>query len=68
MLGIDGKVLKRPSKKQLLTVVPQNCKNLAAKHSIEEPMLLNFLNLSTIFFNSDGGWWRKSAVLPYGFT
>ena len=49
MLGIDGKVLKRPSKKQLLTVVPQNCKNLGAKHSIEEPMLLNFFNNIFIF-------------------
>ena len=49
MLGIDGKVLGQPPKKQTLTVVLQNLGKSAAKHSNEKPMLLNFLNLSTIF-------------------
>lgn len=49
ILAIDGKVLSRPTKRQILTVVVQNCRKAAAKHSIAKPMLLNFVHLSTIF-------------------
>ena len=48
MLGIDGKVLNRQPKKKILTVMLQNCKKSAVKHSIEKLMSLNFLGLSTI--------------------
>ena len=47
MLGVDGKVLRRSSKKQILTVVLQNYKKSAVKHFTEKPMLLGFVNLST---------------------
>ena len=50
MVGIDGRVFNRPPKKRCLTVALQNCREVAVKHSIEEFMLPNFLDLSTIFF------------------
>ena len=36
-LGIDEKVLSRPPKNQIWTVVLQNCKKWAVKHSVEKP-------------------------------
>ena len=39
----------RSPKKQVLPVVLQNCEKPAVKYFIEKPMLLNFVNLSTIF-------------------
>ena len=53
MLAIDGKVLSPPHIKQPLTVVTQNCKKSAQEHSIEKSMLLNLLDLSTIFCPSN---------------
>ena len=44
-----GKVPSRPPEKQILTVVLNNYEKSAIKHSIEKPMLLNFVDLSTIF-------------------
>ena len=51
-----GKVLSRPPEKQILTVVLNNYEKSAIKHSIEKhfsiekhSMLLNFVDLSTIF-------------------
>ena len=49
MFGNDDKVLSRSFKKQIMIIVLQNSKKSAVKHSIEKPMLLNFVNLSTIF-------------------
>ena len=49
MLGIDEKVLSPPGKSQILTIMLQKCQKLALKHSIEEPVLLNYMNLPTIF-------------------
>ena len=49
MLAIDGKVLSQPTERQIMTVVVQNCRKAAAKHSIAKPMLLNFVHLLTIF-------------------
>ena len=40
MFGIDGEVLSRPLKRQILTVVLHNIKKSAAKHSMEKPTLL----------------------------
>ena len=48
MLETDGKVLSRPTKRQILTVVLQNCQKSTVKHSLEKPMLLNFVYLSTM--------------------
>ena len=48
-LGNDGKVISRPPKRQILTVLLQNCKTSAVKRFIEEPMLPDFVDLSTIF-------------------
>ena len=39
------------TKKPIMTVVLENCKKLAVKHSLEKPILINFGNLSTIFFS-----------------
>ena len=47
--GNDGKVISRPPKRQILTVLLQNCKTSAVKRFIEEPMLPDFVDLSTIF-------------------
>ena len=49
MLAFDGEVYDQPPKKQISTVVLQNCDKSAVKHFIEKPMLLNFLDLRTIF-------------------
>ena len=38
MHGLDGKVLSRPPKKQVLTAAPKNCEKSAVKHSIENPV------------------------------
>ena len=38
MLGTNGKALIRPPKKQILTVVQQNCLKLTVKHFIEKPI------------------------------
>ena len=42
-LGIDGQVLSRPPKRQILIFVVQNCENSAVKHSIDISTLLCFL-------------------------
>ena len=47
--GNDGKVISRPPKRQILTVLLQNCKKSAVKRFIEEPMLPDFVDLSSIF-------------------
>ena len=39
----------QPSKWQFLTVVLENCEKSVVKHSIEKPILLNFVKFSTIF-------------------
>ena len=44
-----AKVFKLPHKKQVLTVVLQNCEKSGVKHSIEKAILLNLLDLPTIF-------------------
>ena len=49
MLGIDGQVDSQPSKRHILTVVPQNCKKSIVKHSTEKPMILYFVDLSIVF-------------------
>ena len=49
MVGIDGKVLSRLPKSQILTDVLQNYQKSAVKHFIEKPKLHNFVDLSTIF-------------------
>ena len=49
MLRIGGKVFSRQPKNQILTFVLRKPKTLAVKHSIEKTMLLNLLDLSTIF-------------------
>ena len=46
MLGTDSKVPSRPPTSQNFTPVLQNCEKSAVKHSIEKPMLLNFVDLS----------------------
>ena len=47
--GNDGKVISRPPKRHILTVLLQNCKTSAVKRFIEKPMLLDFVDLSSIF-------------------
>ena len=46
----DGKVLIQQTKRQILTVVLQNYKNSAIKHSRENPLLLSFVGFFTIFW------------------
>ena len=48
-LGNDGKVISRSPKRQILTVLLQNYKTSAVNRFIEEPMLPDFVDLSTIF-------------------
>ena len=48
MLGIDRSVLSRSPKSQILTVVLQNCKNLAVKDSIEKSALHYFVEFSIL--------------------
>ena len=50
MLGIGGKVLSWPTNRQVLTVVLKNCKKPAVKHCKKILMLLNFVDVSTIFY------------------
>ena len=42
----------RPLEYQISTVVLENCEKSAAKHSKETPILLNLMDLSTIFCRS----------------
>ena len=49
MLATDKKVLSRLLTRQISSVALQNCIKLDGKHSTEKPMLLNFVDLSTIF-------------------
>ena len=42
-------VLSRPTKSQILTYLVKNRKKSAVKHSIQKPILLNFVNLSPTF-------------------
>ena len=44
MRGIDGKVLTWSPKRQIFIDVLQNCEKSTIKHSIEKPMLLNFVD------------------------
>ena len=46
----DGQVLNLPPKTQILTVVQQHFENSTVKYSIEKLMLLNFVDLPTIFY------------------
>ena len=48
MLGIEGHVLIRTPKMQILAAPLQKCETSAIKHSVEITMLLNFLHLSTV--------------------
>ena len=50
MFLTNDKVLRPPSKRQILTVVLQNCEKPAVKHSIGKPMLLNLVDFTTRFF------------------
>ena len=34
VLGIDGKVHTRPSKRQVVTIVPETCEKSAVKHGV----------------------------------
>ena len=63
MLGIDEKVLSPPGKSQILTIMLQKCQKLALKHSIEEPVLLNYMNLSTIFCPRLSGHGSRKHIL-----
>ena len=49
LLRTSGKVLSPPPKKQIFTVVLQNCQKSAVKNFIEKIMLINFVDLTTIF-------------------
>ena len=49
MLATDKKVLSRLITRQISSVALQNCIKSDGKHSTEKPMLLNFVDLSTIF-------------------
>ena len=49
MLGTNGKVLTWPPKTKILTFAQQNFEESATKRFIDKPMLLNFMNLSTLF-------------------
>ena len=49
MLATDGPVVGRRPKKQTLAAVLQNCEKSVVKYFIQKLMLLNFVNLSTIF-------------------
>ena len=42
------RVHKRSSIRQILTLELENCEKPAVKHSIEKPILLNFVTLSKI--------------------
>ena len=44
-LVFDGEY---PDKRQISIFVQENCEKSALRHSIEKPILLNFVNLSTI--------------------
>ena len=48
MLAIDGKVLSQPPTN--FDSCATNCQKSAVKHAIAKPILLNFVDLSTIFF------------------
>ena len=37
-------------KRQILTVALKNCEKSGVKHSIEQPMLFNFVDLSTMLY------------------
>ena len=45
MLGTDGKVVSRPTKRQSLTVLLQNCEKSVVKHFIEKPVLISWICL-----------------------
>ena len=49
MLRIISKILSQPPERHILTVVLQNYEKSAVKHFIEKPLLLGFLDFSTIF-------------------
>ena len=49
MLATDKKVLSRLLTRQISAVALQNCIKSDGKYSTEKPMLLNFVDLSTIF-------------------
>ena len=49
MLGSDGKYPAHHPKAKLSRFLVKICKKSQVKHSIEEPILLNFMNLPTIF-------------------
>lgn len=50
MPEIDGNLLSQSPKKTVLTVLLQNFKKKSAvTHSVQKPMLLYFMDFSTIF-------------------
>ena len=49
MLGFDGEYPAGGPKAKFWGSSVKKCKELAVKHSIEKPDLLNFVNLSTTF-------------------
>ena len=49
MLGFDGKYPAVHPKAKIWRILVKNCTKSAATHSIEKPVLVNFVNLSPIF-------------------
>ena len=50
MLGFDSKHPAGHPKVQFLRILVNHCKKSAVKHSIEKPIMLNFVNFSTTFY------------------
>ena len=49
MLGIEKKLLIRSCKGQILVLVLQEFQKLAVNNSMEKPVVLSFVDFSTIF-------------------
>ena len=49
MLGIDSEYLAGYQRDKFWQPLLENCEKLPVIHSIEKPILLNLINLSTIF-------------------
>ena len=49
MLEFDGEYSARHPKAKFRCFLVKNCKKSAVKHSVEKPILVNFVNLSTAF-------------------
>ena len=51
MLGMASKVLSRPPKKQIFTLVLENCEKSAVKYFIEKRMLTKITKVVSVFRN-----------------